>query len=150
MLRRGFDLWEDKCRFIFHLYQYRRTLRLFNSQETSAVTPASGTFHLQWPRLSSCLSGESCSAAARMGETIWGGGGAAGRKSHRRVAMPSRPDRGRHQSYTNSFKCERVLVVSAEGERRSEPSVLNEGRVPNLTPPDGQPDGGGISSTKAI
>lgn len=33
------------------------------------------------------------------------------------VAVPSHADRGRagHQSFTNSFKCERVLVVSAKG-----------------------------------
>lgn len=56
---------------------------------------------------------------------------AAGRKSHRYVATPSHTDRGRrrHQSFTNSFKCERVLVVSAKGERWSWPEALNEGRT---------------------
>lgn len=100
---------------------------------------------------------------------------AAGRKSHHYVATPSHTDggRGRHQSFTNSFKCERVLVVSAKGGRWSGPEALSEGRarrrmggkgLPTTeilpsgsptstlrpTPPDSRPDGSSFSPTKTI
>lgn len=66
---------------------------------------------------------------------------AAGRKSHRYVATPSHTDRGRgrHQSFTNFFKCERVLVVSAKGGRWSWPEVLNEGRAERRMGGEGPP-----------
>lgn len=66
---------------------------------------------------------------------------AAGRKSHCSVATPSHIDtgRGRHQSFTNSFKYERVLVVSAKGRRWSWPEALNEGRADRRMGGEGPP-----------
>lgn len=82
---------------------------------------------------SACWNLHSCSLDGEHNTT------AAGRKSHRCVATPSHTDRGGHQSFTNSFKCERVLVVSAKGGRWSWPEVLNEGRAERRMGGEGPP-----------
>lgn len=89
--------------------------------------------NLQTDILSACSNLLSCSVDGEHNTT------AAGRKSHHYVATPSHIDRGRHQSFTNSFKCERVLVVSAKGGRWSWPELVNEGRAERRMGGEGSP-----------
>lgn len=85
--------------------------------------------------LSACWNLHSCSLDGEHNTA------AAGRDSHRCVTTTTHTDRGRgrHQSFTNSFKCERVLVVSAKGGRCSWPVLLNERRAERRMGGEGPP-----------